>query len=265
MRPPRHSAPQLYIAAMGRSGSTALANWLTRPDKRQVVFIEPEFPRLGVSDSFAHQLHTLGLARPLSPPPGGADGADFRQWVERALQPALRGWRWGFKEVLSELHVYYLENLGFDFVLVCVRDIRAIFTSFVKKHRLQRNEDRFPPAWSYEYCLREAERMVDFVELLRRSGQPHLVVRYEDLMRDDRTRRRVQEATGWTGGGEVSRHFDWYGRTFEARGKREGLKERPPGAMEREIMREFLAETERLYRACGSYNRYFGYAREGTP
>jgi len=37
-------SPDFYVAAIGRSGSTMLCNWLSRPPA-QLVFVEPFFTR----------------------------------------------------------------------------------------------------------------------------------------------------------------------------------------------------------------------------
>ena len=250
--------PALYIAAMGRSGSTALANWLTRPQDRQAVFIEPEFLARRMTEKLPAQFAALGLPAPASSPPP-RDAASLRDWMEEALPASLKGWKWGFKEVLGELHERCLTELQPGFILVTVRDIRDIFLSFVEKHRLQNNEDRFPVSWSFDYCLGESARMTDFAARLEREGRPHMVVRYEDFVASERLRGEIEQATGWRGGGDTSRHLALYGREFEARRHPAGVSARSTSAAERRLPRGARRAAEELAGRCQPYMRRFGY------
>jgi len=59
--PPGVAAPDFYIAAIGRSGSTMLSNWLCRPPQ-QLVFVEPFFLRPSNPRLLRIQLRDFGMA-----------------------------------------------------------------------------------------------------------------------------------------------------------------------------------------------------------
>src|ERR1700744_2772191 len=97
----------VYLASMGRSGSTLIANWLTVPDQ-QIILVEPEFPKGLRHRSLMKQCEALGF--PISEDEWSAADSDASARIERILGPRLRDLRWGVKEVQCGHHEYMIEK-----------------------------------------------------------------------------------------------------------------------------------------------------------
>jgi len=256
--PPGIDPPDVYVAAIGRSGSTMLCNWLCRPPQ-QLMFIEPFFlhpanPRLlriqladfqmAVSDEEWEQRDESGPER-------------FR----RIMGPRLAGRRWGFKEVLCEEHGPALQAFVPRRVIVTVRNLRDVALSFFEKHRLQGNTDRFDAAWVADYCRRESTGILDFLGRLRREAIPHLVVRYEDFTRSADVRGSIARFVGWEGGGRIDSHMERFDRQFEIErhGRQVSSRARMPGEREVEVADHDMAAS--LAAQATEYQKEFGYAQ----
>jgi hypothetical protein len=254
--PPGVAPPDFYVAAIGRSGSTMLCNWLCRPPG-QLVFIEPFFLRPSNPRLLRIQLADFGLA------------ASDSEWAERdetgadrfrrIMGPRLAGKQWALKEVLAEEHSAVLDAFAPPRVLLTVRNIRDVALSFFEKHRIQTNLDRFDDAWVHDYCIRESEGMARLIERLRAEGIPHRVVRYEDFTRSEAERRAVAEFVGWQGGGRVDSHLERFDRKFEV--ERHGLQisSRPRAAGERALGAVEYELAEDIAKQATEYQREFGY------
>ncbi len=248
--------PHLYIAGMGRSGSTLLANWLTEPNS-QIVFCEPNFFSHEISVKLNKQFIDFGLSLK------GINldqTQDTQEWLRKLTGEQLQGRKWGFKEVLGESHLHCLEELQPEFIIISVRNIRDIFLSFIEKHQTQNNENRFPGQWSLDYCMEESVKMVDFVERLKQENQPHIVSRYEDFVNSPEKRQEIENASGWHGGGNLSRHLALFDRKFEQERHKGKLSMQVRNNMSREIDLKFFAMAEALVKSCQRYQMYFNYS-----
>jgi hypothetical protein len=254
--PPGVGPPDFYVAAMGRSGSTMLCNWMCRPPG-QLVFIEPFFLRPTNPRLLRIQLTDFGLA--------ASDG----EWAQRdepgpdrfrrIMGPRLAGKQWAFKEVLAEEHSAAIAAFAPPRVLLTVRNLRDVALSFFEKHRIQTNLDRFDDAWVRDYCVRESEGMVRLLKRLLAEGIPHRIVRYEDFTRSEAERRAVAEFVGWEGGGRVDSHLDRFDRQFEVERHGAQISSRLRSAGERALGAAEHALAGDIAKQATEYQREFGY------
>jgi len=249
--PDAPSPPDFYIAAMGRSGSTMLCNWLSTPPER-IVFNEPFFDRPMNSRLLRIQLENLGMT--VSDEEWAqADESPMTRFV-RLMGGRLRRRRWAAKEVLCQEHFAMTSAFRPPRVIVTVRDIEDVALSFFEKHRIQENMDRFSDDWVAEYCLRESAGMVDYVAHLEASGIPFHVALYEDFARSEEDLSRIAAFAGWPGGGDPAANFEDFDRGFEAR--RHAGGERPPS---RALPDSCIRTAGDLGDRCSSYQARFGY------
>ncbi len=244
--------PDFYIAAMGRSGSTMLCNWLSTPPQR-IVFNEPFFARAMNSRLLRIQLENLGMTV--------ADD----EWVQRAESPMerfdrlmgarLRGRSWAAKEVLCQEHFAMTSAFRPPRVIVTIRDIQHVALSLFEKHRIQQKMDRFNDDWVAEYCIRESAGLVDYVAHLEGTGIPFYVARYEDFGRSEAERSKIAAFVCWPGGGDPAVNFEDFERGFEARRHAERGEVKASRALPDSCIRAARDLAER----CSSYQARFGY------
>jgi hypothetical protein len=235
--------PDLYIASMGRSGSTLIANWLSVPDYDQYIFVEPNLAQ-GVSPLLLTQLERFNLSGAL--PGSDATLADF--------SVLLAGRKWGVKEVKGLLHDELGTSIRPRRVVITVRDIAEVYLSLVEKHRIQGIDDRFDPEWSRQYCLRESGYLDD----LHRTHPEYHVVRYQDFVSSGACRERLTAYAGFRGGGTVDFNFDLYNRAYES-GFYEG-RIAPRSQGYRTIDDRDLRAAQEVAGQCAGYQSSFGYA-----
>lgn len=250
------SRPDFYVAAIGRSGSTMLCNWLACPPDR-IVFLEPFFFRHQNSRLLRIQLRDFGM-------PASDD-----EWEERAESVAgrfarlmgrrLEGRRWALKEVLCEEHFRAIEMLAPPKVLITVRSIDDVALSFFEKHRQQGNLDRFSDDWVVRYCLEQSEGILKFIKLLIKREVPYRVARYEDVTASAAERTSIAQFVGWPGNGSTNSHFDEFDRAFEVERHGTSISDqmRLPAARNLESDVRRLAES--LVERCADYQATFGY------
>lgn len=249
--------PDFLIASVGRSGSTMISNWFTRPPG-QLVLIEPFLFALRNPAMIHRQLAHFGLAA--TDAEWEFADADWLARFRRLFAPRLAGKRWAFKEVLGEEHRKALTAFAPPRVIITVRDIDAIAASFLEKHRLQGNRDRFDADWVVAYCLRETRAIVDLRATLAAQGTPCRVTRYEDFVASAEERGALASFVGWAGDGDVGRHFGHLGRSFEAERHAGGIGQAAPSLTTRALEPAELALVEQITADCAAYRAAFGYA-----
>ena len=248
--------PDFYVAAMGRSGSTMLSNWLASPPDR-LVFHEPFFLRPQNSRLLRIQLAELGMA--VSDEDWAGRDETPAQRFARLMAPRLRGRRWGLKEVLCEEHVRIPDALAPRKVLIAVRNIADVALSFFEKHRLQDNLDRFSDEWVERYCIAESAGLVDYHRLLHARAIPHHVVRYEDFIALEAERDAVARFVGWPGGGATGDHFAAFDRAFEVERHGHSISDQIRSRDHRSLNLTQLRLSDIIAEQCTDYQVEFGY------
>ena len=214
----------VYIAALGRSGSTALANWLTTPPTH-VVFHEPNLLRAHPTRLLESQLADWGMSK----------------------DEALSG-SWGAKETSSDLHGPMLDRFSPSKVILCVRSVREAALSLFEKHRRQGLLDRYTDQWVADYLVREAEGLVDLADRLARGSALWTVFRYEEF--GENSLRQLADWIGWPGGGDLARGFEAFGRGFEVQRQRN-----------RNLPTELAQQASKIAERCASFeSRFYGTA-----
>lgn len=250
-------APDFHIAAIGRSGSTMLANWLTSPPGR-IVFNEPFFLRPANSRLLRIQLANLGM--PVSDAEWAQRDETPMERFRRLMSPRLSGRRWATKEVLCEEYRAMVRDFSPPRVLLSVRDLVDVALSFFEKHRLQDNLDRFSDGWVSEYCLRESDGLVGFMDEMEATGTPCHVVRYEDFVASADERSRIAEFTGWPGHGDPSANLADFDRSFEVERHGSSVSAAAARRADRNLDRDRVIEASSIAERCARYQRRFGYA-----
>jgi hypothetical protein len=204
--------PDLFIAALGRSGSTLLANLLTTPPDRWLL-VEPRFADASTGRDVLAQAAAFGMSvapdewlpRPAETP----QGRIVRVFGERLR--SLR--RWGLKEVRPNLLEPTLKRLRPKRVVVLVRDLRDVALSLYEKTLREAHPDR-GDAWLRGY-LTEAPTGV--LALADAAPDPNRrIVRYEDLVADEGYRRDLGAWLDWPLDGRPDRNLaDLFGRGRE--------------------------------------------------
>lgn len=253
---PGMARPDFYVAAIGRSGSTMLCNWLSRPPG-QLVFIEPFFMRPANPRLLRIQLADFGMA--VSDAEWTRPDATAAKRFQRLMQPRLKGRSWAFKEVLCEEHFRVLHSFAPKRVLIAVRDIVDVALSFFEKHRLQCNLDRFSDQWVNDYCIRECAGILEFRDRLEAQGIPLRVVRYEDFTSSQASRRDIADFVAWIPGGRIDSHLAEFDRRFEIERHGRTISARPRTQGERVLDEAQFAAAEAIADRCAAYQSAFGY------
>jgi hypothetical protein len=248
--------PDFYVAAIGRSGSTMLCNWLASPPER-LVFNEPFFLRPQNSRLLRIQLEDFALA--VTDEEWAERDESAAERFDRLMAPRLAGRRWALKEVLSEEHVRALDALIPARVLITVRDIADVALSFFEKHRTQGNLDRFSDDWVWRYCIKESAAIVDYRRLLKAQAIPHRIVRYEDVVSCEVERIAIAEFVGWPGGGPTAAHFTAFDRAFEVERHGRSISNRNRSAADRNLSFAEFRLSEEIAEQCNDYRNEFGY------
>ena len=249
--------PDFYIAAIGRSGSTLLCNWLTRAP-HQLVFNEPFFCRRSNSRLLRIQLANFGMAASAGEWREREETAEER--FERIMAKRLEDRRWAFKEVLYEEHEKVLAGFAPPKIVITLRNIADAALSFFEKHRTQDNLDRFDDEWVTRYCIRESAGIVQLTKELDARRIPRFLLRYEDFIQSEQARKAVQNFLGWTGGGEVAAHFHDFDRGFEIDRHGSSISPMLRTSCMRDLGDEQFRRAQAIAERCSEYQRQFGYA-----
>lgn len=195
--------PDLFIAALGRSGSTMLANVFTRPPTHWVV-VEPRFADFTSGRDLLVQANSVGMSiRPEQWERLGGEGDEAR--VTRVYGPILAGLdRWGLKEVRPDLLWSTVECLDPVHTIVLVRDLRDAAVSLLEKTAAD-NDPRYDHGWLRRYLTASPAAILDLVPRL--EGRSHRIVTYESLVDGSGRMGELGEWLDWPVGGRPDRHL----------------------------------------------------------
>jgi hypothetical protein len=248
--------PDFYVAAIGRSGSTMLCNWLATPPER-LVFLEPFFLRSMNSRLLRIQLRDFGMA--ISDDEWDERDETAAERFGRVMGDRLKGRRWAFKEVLCGEHLKVIDRLRPARVLITVRNIADVALSFFEKHRTQSNLDPFSDDWVVDYCLRETAGILEFRNKLEASQIPYRSVRYEDVTKSADERVSVAGFVGWSGGGKTTSHLAEFDRAFEIERHGVSISDKLRTSDDRNLCYDEIRLSELISSRCSNYQGTFGY------
>ena len=195
--------PDLFIAAMGRSGSTMLANLFTTPPERWVL-VEPRLADASTGRDVLDQARSFGWDLTdghwcLAP------GEDALQRIHRVFAARLRGLKkWGVKEVRSELFGPTINILRPRQTLVLVRDLRDVAISLHAKI-IRDDNPNYDEDWLRGYLTKTPKAIVDLARDVEQLD--HMTVRYEDLVRDLGVRVKIAQWAEWPLDGAPDRNL----------------------------------------------------------
>ncbi len=263
-RPPAPT-PRMDIAVMGmmRSGSTLVADLLTVP-QRSLVLNEPYLldrwsPAL--QDTLFPIYRGVGLD-PGPLPPAEDYSLNQDHFVARIL-PQLRagGWMWGAK--YADLHSWRrtVETYLPRRLIVTVRDLRAVFVSgleLMNRTRMRFGDDRHrrDEAWLFGFIAYSVH------ELLALRRLPHLALRYEDLVTDEKARIRLARFVGLEKLGEGRLNLARHGErraAWEREKHGEAITGRSLDRFDAEPPGPVRSMAERLWRLFPDYGEAFGF------
>jgi hypothetical protein len=168
----------LYIAAMGRSGSTFLCNAFTVPPD-QIVIAEPRFHARSIDHTWQELTHLVpGVTR--AEVEKAVDGCTTTaEYIERIQNRFLRELKfWGVKEVEAAAHMEMIDLLRPRLVVVLVRDIEEVALSLVEKINRQQWQEKYDWRWIEEYVRTSAAALVEVAGRVESS----IVIKYDQLL-----------------------------------------------------------------------------------
>jgi hypothetical protein len=254
----------LAVMGMMRSGTTLVADLLTVPG-RSLVLNEPYLldrwsPEL--QEKLRALYRGFGLEVPARPPEPGRYALNQDHFLAEVL-PQLRrvGCRWGAK--YADLHSWRRTFAAYEprRLVITVRDLRDVFLSgleLLNRSRVQFGDRRHlrDEAWLFAFIAATVH------ELMALRREPHLAVRYEDLVRDPAVRARLAAYAGLDrlGTGRLNLERHGRGRTAWERAKHgDAITEKSLGRFEREPPGPMRGHAARLWRMFPEYGEAFGY------
>lgn len=243
-------AADVYVAAMGRSGSTVLCDLMSH--SMHVCLIEPRFD-FGVFDQHIRtQILNAGvvIAEDSWGEPGSRDNAGLRDRYRRGFVPSLcQMVRWGAKEVRPELHEPTIDTINAKRIVVLVRDARDVMCSYYEKIVHGGGDHEGSVNYVSGYLPKAAETLA-----LLASRPNAIVARYEDFTKSASDLRSLERRMDWPLIGKPNASFSSIARAAEAERHKGAVT--PAQAYDRESSLDFMAST---LEQCATYQRTFGY------
>lgn len=253
----------LAVMGMMRSGTTLVADLLTVPG-RSLVLNEPYLLDRWSPD-LQEKLDALyrGFGLEVPPPGKRARHALNQGHFLAEILPQLRrlGCQWGAK--YADLHSWRRTFAAYRprKLIITARDLRDVFLSgleLLNRARLLFNDARHlrDEAWLFAFIAATVH------ELMALRREPHLVIRYEDLVGDPATRARLAEHAGLDRLGTGRLNLDRHGpdRAGWERAKHgDAITRNSLGRFEQEPAGPMRAHAERLWRMFPEYAEAFRY------
>jgi len=249
----------VYIAAMGRSGSTLLCSLMTFAPGH-LCLNEPWFVKGVASRRSYSDLRGAGVEMTPGEWARGQGAGDFGGYLERYRQvivPVLnRMEKWGAKEVRPEFHVPTMRTIDPKRLVLLVRDVRqVVFSLFLKDLRDGASQED-ALHFAVGYSLKAA---TEILRLHATRKHPVLVVRYEDFTSSRESLLALSRELGWEFRGSPNARFEQIGRDHEAerhQGKVTRARPRSGTDLPEAVARAADHQADRLI----DYQRVFGYA-----
>lgn len=233
------SRPRVYIAAMGRSGSTMLANLLHNPPGC-VALVEPNL----LSDA-----PTAECLRQAAES-GQQDGEPWSAVLDRARA-------WGLKEVRADLHEPTIRLLRPQHILVLLRDPLAAAVSLYEKGIADGDLHRL--AW-LEARAREPLRVLPAVAVDPRA----VVVAYERFVTDDSSRDALARYIDWPLTGDPNRGLARWNRAREIGLHGGAVTAKRAGPLEPGVSSEAVGFAHRVTAGCDAVTELHRRAMESS-
>ena len=243
----------LYIAAIGRSGSTFLCSSFTVPPD-QIVMAEPRFHACSVDHTWRELTHLLpGITRAEveNAVEGCSTSAEYIENVRDFFLSDLKFW--GIKEVEAAAHMEMIGLLCPRHVVVLVRDIEEVTLSLIEKINRQRWQDKYDWNWIEEYVRTSAAALVEVVERVENS----IVLKYDQLL-DPETIASLARRIGAAANGDPGMRLKETKREWEIN-RNVGRAATSISLQDRGLGAEDVEKARELRRRAGAYNECFSY------
>ena len=245
----------LYLAAMGRSGSTLLCDLYSRCPTHWLMS-EPWITRGSYGVGQLERIRRFGF-----------DVADEEWYAKRSEESDLdRFWRvygeivrrlefFGAKEVRCEFHDEYYRVMRPRKVLVLVRDIRDVIISLIEKTEIEKKEG-YDSAFVSQYLRNNCRGLMEFYSLVR--GEDVEVLKYEEFSTSEERRAQTDRFFGHGSVEKVPETGNLSARPWEI--ERHGLTvtDRSVNRFERESNIDWLGVYNEIGE-CREYNEFFEY------
>ncbi|GJD76782.1 hypothetical protein [Methylobacterium goesingense] len=226
----------IYIAAIGRSGSTALANMMTFLPEQNVL-VEPT-------------AHTFGFNEwDIIKNP-----QDESKFLKYYLSLTNTSNKIGIKEVIPKSHKAIINILHPRIILILVRNIEDVYLSFTEKHIKQNSVSIFPSEWVEEYCIKSSEELLN----IHKSYDNVVIIRFEDFFWSIHERKRFIAKTGWNLEGSPFKNFTNYDRLYEVE-RNVFPRDKSLSPLERNIENIEQEKSKIIGTKCLTYQSFFGY------
>ena len=210
-RPEASVQMDVFIAGIGRSGSTLLANLLTKPQQRWIL-VEPGLTRHGMGDHVRRQAERFGIQIAPDEWQGPRRDESALQRFQRTLQSHVGNIRWGVKEVNMTGADELINIFRPKAVLLSVRNIRDCAISIYEKNQAV-GQISHSEEWMVDRLLSAANALIRFKRALAQNTLR--VVRYEEFVSDPGERVRLAEWLNWPVDGDPAWCMDIFGRQNE--------------------------------------------------
>ena len=245
---------RIYLAAMGRSGSTALASRLS--SDRGKILVEP-FLFKGGNSFFYRDMKSRGW-KPhyMSLLKKRIYAANPSALVDDIEKHYTQGYDyWGVKEVFPELHRPTIDILLPDYIVITTRDIRDVALSLTEKHIKEGIFGRVGWSWIETYIRENARALCS----LAHSYENVIHVKYEDLFFNESTFDGFFKTLGITERGDDFSYIDVYGRSWEK--KRAVSRKKESLSLEERGLAGHIkpSSLDELAGSMEEYNATFGY------
>jgi hypothetical protein len=247
----------LYVAAMGRSGSTVLCDLYSRYPTHWLMN-EPWIVRGNYGPGQLEKVRRFGFEVADDDWFRKREGESVVDRFYRVYASILKQLEFlGAKEVRSEFHGEYYRLMRPEKVVVLVRDIRDVIISLVEKTEIEKR-DGYDTDFVRRYLRDNCLGLVQFYQSVQQTDTQVRVLRYEELTQSEACQKELDQFVGHgrieripEDGGVSTRpwEIERHGLTISAKTVGRFRSEQKIGWAE---LYHGIAE-------CAQYNEFFGY------